>query len=79
MDFSLSVGCPPGYDKIGDSCYHLVSEKYTFEEGKKMCQKTGGYLLAIQSSKENDAVAAAYEMGKFGGFYLGGTIGMGIP
>ncbi len=75
IPFPLSGGCPAGYDKIGDSCYHLVSntEKYTFEEGKEICEKSGGYVLAIQSSKENDAISAAYEMGKYGGFYLGGN------
>lgn len=50
-------GCPHGYRPFEESCYRAVLANHTFQAAKAMCMASGGYLVNIESQRENDHVS----------------------
>ncbi|XP_061170431.1 hepatic lectin-like [Saccostrea echinata] len=49
----LSI-CDPGWFQFEDHCYFKSKEKLTWSNARLQCERGGGYLVEIESMKEND-------------------------
>jgi len=78
MCFPFQKQCPPGFMRVLNSCYSVILEQYDWTESMAVCNEAGGYLAAITSQTEHDAVAeAVYPIAKQGiwlGGYYDGTL-----
>ncbi|XP_071803954.1 perlucin-like protein [Asterias amurensis] len=46
--------CPFGWESWGGSCYKLLEETMTWQEGRLKCQEMGGEMVAPSSLEENN-------------------------
>ncbi|XP_071385758.1 uncharacterized protein [Centroberyx affinis] len=49
--------CPEGWEIFGGRCYYKSTEKKTWTESRKDCQKTGSDLVVINSREEQEFVS----------------------
>ena len=52
-------------ERLGSSCYVLVTEAMMWEAAKNCCQTIGGHLAIIESCEENDLIRQLVTRGKF--------------
>lgn len=50
---TAKLGCLSSWTKFQDSCYTMVCESSSFEEGREACRKRGAELVSINSEIEN--------------------------
>lgn len=47
-----AAGCPPTYERFGESCYKYVREKAEMKFAEQCCSGDNGLLVTIESSQE---------------------------